>query len=317
VAFVTDEWRQILKIIAKHQGKQFDLIALPEYVVPFGTYSFLYPYEYVKKSFAEIFGPSAISKLPPREEPFASQRQTFLGNSWFVNNAFWSQAIANIFDTEVIAGLEDADERTDGIFDCYSAAIHFTPGVTADQYAPTRYAKRVLLPMAEYIPFSFCQELAAHYGIQGSFTPGNDATVLKGSVCPFSVSICYEETFGQLMNEGRRNGAELLVNLTSDVWYPNSRLPQQHASHARLRTVESGIPLLRACNTGVTSAYDSLGRCVAVLGDGGPDSEWLADALDVKLPRYHYETIYSRTGDSAVIGFCFVALSFLFYRRKK
>lgn len=313
VAYVIDEWRQILKIIAKHQDKKFDLIALPEYVVPFGTYNFLYPYEHVKRSFEDSFGPSSVSKLPEREEPFARR----YGKVWLVNNAFWAQAIANIFNSEVIVGLEDADQHADGNLSFYSAAIHFLPHIKADDFSPTRYAKRVLLPMAEYIPFSFCQQIAAHYGINGSFTPGTHATVLQGSICPFSISICYEETFGHLMAEGRQNGSELMVNLTNDGWYPNSRLPQQHASHARLRTVESGIPLLRACNTGVTCAYDSLGRTVAMLGDGGPESEWISDALAVDLPRYHYPTIYSRTGDYVVLSFCFLALTGLIRYRKQ
>jgi apolipoprotein N-acyltransferase len=73
--------------------------------------------------------------------------------------------------------------------------------------------------MAEYIPFSFCKEIAAEYGIQGSFTEGKEATIVQGCNGPFSLSICYEETFGNLMREGRQNGSEMLVNLTSD--YPS------------------------------------------------------------------------------------------------
>lgn len=311
IAYVLEEWDKIIKILQPHAGKKLDLIALPEYVVPFGTYTFLYPYETVEKIITKIYGPEAKEKLPPLEVPFARSYLTDQGTVWFVNNAFWAQSIANIFQAEVIAGLEDAEELPNGEKEHYSAAIHFKPNATAETFAPQRYAKRVLLPMAEYIPVKAFHELAAKYGITGSFTCGNEATLFKGSSIPFGVSICYEETFGDLMTECRKNGAQLLVNLTSDVWYPSSALPKQHFDHARMRSVENGVPVVRACNTGITAAFDSLGQVVAMLGDGSHESQWTAEALYVEVPRYHYETLYSSFGDLPIILFCFFALLLL------
>jgi apolipoprotein N-acyltransferase len=313
VAFVMDEWRKILEITKSHIGKKIDLIALPEYVVPFGAYTYLYPQSYVQKIFDETYGKEHSTKLPSLEEPFAREYQTAQGDVWFVNNAYWAQGISNVFNSELVAGMEDIEKNEDED-KYYSAALHFKPGTNAETFSSNRYSKRILLPMAEYIPFSFCRDLAAHYGIQGSFTPGEEATIAQGGQGPFSMSICYEETFGNLMREGRQNGSEMLVNLTSDVWYPNSRLPQQHADHARLRTVENGIPLLRACNTGVTMAIDSFGRTVGCLesSDEETSSEWLADALYVSVPKYHYQTLYSGFGDSLIIGFSCLALLFFF-----
>lgn len=308
IAYVLDEWIQVLKIIQPHLGKQIDLIALPEYLVPFGTYNYLFPYSIVADNVEKIFGAAARQHLPPLEEPFARPFATIQGNVWFVNNAFWVQAIANIFQSEVIVGLEDSDDIGEGKRNHYSAALHFKPNATAETYSPQRYAKRILLPMAEYIPFSMLHELAAQYGIQGSFTCGEEATIFQGKSVPFGVSICYEETFGNLMRECRTNGAEMMVNLTSDVWYPNSNLPKQHFDHARLRTVENGIPLLRACNTGITTGVDSLGRIIATLGDTSPESQWVSEALYVETPRYHYNTLYSRFGDAPVILLCCLAL---------
>lgn len=315
IDFVVKEWEQIIRIIQPHRGKKIDLIALPEYVVPFGTYTFLYPYEEVLNIFENSLGPLDAKLMPPLEEPFAKMYFTDIGYKWYVNNAFWSQAIANCFDCDVIAGLEDTDLLANGQREPYSAALYFIPNATAASYVPKRYAKRVLIPMAEYIPFSILHPLALQYGIGGSFKPGSEATVFDNQVAPFGVSICYEETFGDLMRECRRNGAELLVNLTSDVWYPNSNLPKQHFDHSRLRTVENGIPLLRACNTGLTSAIDSLGQIVATLGDTSPESQWMADALYVEVPCYHYKTLYSRYGDTPLIAFCWLAL-LLFVKRK-
>lgn len=310
IAFVLEEWQKILTITKKHVGKKIDLLALPEYVVPFGTYTFLYPYTVVSETLQQTFGKEVTAHFPPLEEPFARRYETEQGDVWLVNNAFWVQALANIFQTGVVAGLEDADELEDGKLAYYSAAIYFAPNVTADSFSPCRYAKRVLLPMAEYIPSAWCRNLAASYGIQGSFTCGEEATLFQEGKVPFGASICYEETFGDLMRESRQQGAQMLVNLSSDVWYPNSLLPRQHFDHGHLRAVENGIPILRACNTGITCAIDSLGRTVAMLGEGNAESEWLADSLEVSLPTYHYATLYSRFGDGLILSasLCFLVL---------
>lgn len=210
-----------------------------------------------------------------------------------VNNAYWGQAVANVFESDLVAGLEDAEESEQGERIYYSAAQFFAP----QQMGPlNRYAKRILVPMGEYIPFSFCKKLAESYGIGGSFTCGSCAMAV-GTKRPFGMSICYEETFSDLMRDNKSVGAQMLVNLTSDVWYPNSFLPKQHLDHAKLRTIENGFPLVRACNTGITCVVDSFGRESALLDV----SEWTADSLYADVPTYHYDTIYGRFGDKLIV----------------
>jgi apolipoprotein N-acyltransferase len=107
------------------------------------------------------------------------------------------------------------------------------------------------------------------------------------------------------MRENRLAGANMLVNITSDVWYPNSRLGKQHFDHARLRTVEMGIPLLRSCNYGVTAGVDSLGSIIDSCGGNTDVREGSADALLVKVSTYHYRTLYAFWGDYLIIGASF------------
>lgn len=310
IDYVVDEWKQILQISRKEVGKPIDLVALPEFAVPYGTYSYVYRLETVQRIFKEILGDKSLSSLPRLEEPYAKQVETHQGSLWFVNNAFWMQGLANVFNAEVIAGLEDAEDLVGKKRRHFSSAQYFIP--QSVDGALCRYDKRVLVPMGEYIPFEICRKLAAAYGIQGSFVAGKEAHVFPHSKAPFGVSICYEETFGHLMRESRHKGAELLVNLTSDVWFP--KVCQQHYDLARLRTVENGVPLLRACNTGVTCGLDSTGKVVAILGENDPNQEWLSDSLLVQVPRYHYKTLYSWLGDHLIVGIAglLAALSFRF-----
>lgn len=288
--FVLDEWRQVLSTLKKQMGHVIDLIVFPEYLVPYGTFLPVYPASEIEALFHEIFG----TKIQIKDE--------------VLTNAHVAQAIADFFQAHVMIGLEEstyrAGKKVKG--ESYSSAFHFVPLHTEK---PLRYDKRVLLPMGEYIPFEWCRTLAASYGIGGSFTPGKCAKVFEGPV-PFGASICYEEIFGDLMRENRLQGGELLVNLTNDGWYPNSRLPKQHFDHARLRTVENGFPLIRACNTGITGGIDSLGRIVGVLEEEG------ADSIRLEIPTYHYRTLYTQYGDFPVIVFSVLALLGFFKRTK-
>lgn len=314
--FIVEEWRQILKISKQHLGKNIDLIAMPEATVPFGAFHLLFSYDDVFQAFKDILGPDSAQALPPLELPFADRH----GDKWVVNNAFWAQGLSNAFQADLVIGLEDAEDIKPKMREFYSSALLFKPmnahNRNPEDFLPDRYAKQVLVPMAEYIPFAFCRSLAAQYGIMGSFTCGREAKIWGKDKVPYGVSICYEETFGNLMRENRQKGAQLLVNLTSDVWFPNSRLPRQHFEHARVRAVEMGIPLIRACNTGVTSAIDSFGNDIAILGNREAEREWLSDALLVNVPTYAYKTLYTHVGDWLIIGLSMLCVGIGFLKNR-
>lgn len=288
---VQAKWGEIFKVLQPYQGQRVELIALPEYVVPYGTYLAIFPFDQFKKQWIHYFGDKG---LPSLEAPLAMEVELNSKKQWQVTNAYCCQALANLFQTDLVVGLQDEEWVDKNTPESYSAAFYFRP---SGELA-LRYEKRVLLPMGEYIPFEFCREMAKSYGITGSFTSGKEAKVFAGSKVPFGLTICYEETFGDLMRENRLKGADLLINLTSDVWYPNSRLPKQHFDHARLRSIENGIPLIRACNTGITSALDCVGRIIESLDE---KSEWDRSVLFAQVPLYNYRTLYTYTGDRGII----------------
>ncbi|MBS4166090.1 Apolipoprotein N-acyltransferase [Neochlamydia sp. AcF65] len=314
VKYVEAEWQQILMLCKEHLGKNVHLIALPEFIVPFTTYTPVYPYQNVKKAFLEVFGEKAYSALPLLQEPLASQCMTEKGSIWMVTNGYWLQGLANIFNAPVLSGMEDVEDFFDGHREYYSSAQFVEPSSYQQRTLPfKRYDKRVLVPMGEYIPFSFCRSLAAAYGITGSFTPGKEAKIFPAYV-PFGASICYEETFGHLMRENRLKGAELIVNLTSDVWYPT--VAQQHCDHARLRTTENGIPLIRACNTGITGGFDAFGREIKILGNTYYEKIWKPGALYLQVPLFSYKTLYSITGDYLIVFLSVLGIGGAFFFRR-
>ena len=68
-----------------------------------------------------------------------------------------------------------------------------------------------------------------------------------------AVNICYEDAFGGELLDGAAR-RELLVNVTNDAWYGRSIAAYQHNQIAAMRALELGRPMLRATNTGITSA---------------------------------------------------------------
>ncbi len=144
------------------------------------------------------------------------------------------------------------------------------PYVGAYLMAPSRdtlqyYRKVKRVPFGEYLPAAglvrslFPQ--ADILGENGDFSAGplkqpllNADGVLLGS------TICYEAIFPQIWQYQTRQGAKLFVNLTNDAWFFDTAAPYQHLSANILRAVETGRPVLRAANTGISAVISPLGH---------------------------------------------------------
>ena len=136
------------------------------------------------------------------------------------------------------------------------------------------YDKTHLVPFGEYLPFADFWKL---FGIR-QFVPGTNGwapgtgkrLVTAPGVPAFIALICYEAIFsGDL---GRRPGRRRSSCSTSPTTSGSAGSigPAQHAHHALLRAVESGLPMLRDTNSGVTFIADPLGRITASLPEGQP-----------------------------------------------
>lgn len=297
------QWQRILTFLAAEKPEKLDFIILPEGVVPHGFQIPAYSLSNATQVLTNTFGQNALTALPPLQEPFAKRKETSQGEVWFVTNAFWAQTLANLFNAELIAGFDDIDISTRTNF---NSAFHFVPNGTHIQ----RYEKRILLPLVEYLPFEWCRALTKGYGITEFFTHGKEAKIFNGRL-PLAVSICYEETFADIIREGRLKGGSLLINVTNDSYFPFSSLPKQHFDHARIRAVENGFPLMRACNTGISAVIDSMGRTAHNLW-----TEEKVGALCLTFDAYQYKTLYTFWGDAGIISLSLIFF-FSFIRHPK
>lgn len=291
------QWMRILYLLKDTQAA--DLIVLPEAAVPYSGEKCVYKQGQVDKIFFEVFGPAIADSFPIAAQPYQNKEK--------VSNAYWVQTLSNYFQSDVIIGLDHEDEK--GL--AYSSAFYVKP----QEITLERYDKRILVPLVEYLPFSFLAPLVKGYGITEFFCHGTEAKIFDGKI-PMSVSICYEETFPQNVREGRLKGAKMLINVTNDGWYPFTLLPSQHYEHSKFRAVENGVPLLRACNTGISAAVDSLGRPVGKLEESLDARRLHAGVLYAEINPYEYRTLYTLWGNGGILFVC-LALVGLFVSLKK
>lgn len=302
-----EQWRAIFQEV-KACERPLDLMVLPEVALPFEALRCIYPLKGVSLLWNRVFSESLEAVQPELKAPYA----LFQEGEWFVCNAFIVQSLANLKQCEVIAGLDatDWDDLSQSQKN-FNAAFHFSPG--SEIYS--RYEKRILVPLGEYIPYAWCASLAARFGIFSSFSCGEKAKVFSQKY-PLSISICYEETYGHLVREGRKLGAHLLVNLSNDAWFPESKLAKQHYLHGKLRAVENGAALLRSTNAGITVAVDAFGAEIQSL-DSLEKSPKTSASLWVKLPYFHYPTLYTWAGDLPLLILSLICLGFCRKREKK
>jgi apolipoprotein N-acyltransferase len=158
-----------------------------------------------------------------------------------------------------------------------------------------RYDKRHLVPFGEFVPWGFRWFVDMMHIPLGDFARGGAGQP------PFEVgdqriafNVCYEDLFGEELREallGER-GATVLANVSNIAWFGRSHALPQHLAIARMRTLETGRPMLRATNTGVTAAIDAQGRVIARLDDH------VAGELDVRVQGTTGLTPFARAGNA-------------------
>jgi apolipoprotein N-acyltransferase len=159
-----------------------------------------------------------------------------------------------------------------------------------------RFYKIHLVPFGERVPGQ--KLLPALGGLnlgQAEFLPGTDRSPgrlpLGRDTLAFGRSICFEGNFPGHARRMVLGGAQLLTNQTNDAWFGHSLELDQHLAVARLRAIETGRWVIRACNNGYSAAIDERGRIRALLPKGERST------LRVQAERRTGYTVYTRTGD--------------------
>ncbi len=186
---------------------------------------------------------------------------------------------------DVLLGIAEQDAQ--GRY--YNSAVGFA------QEGVQRYRKSHLVPFGEFTPPAFAWSLALLKIPMSNFSSGAAAqrplTIAGEKV---AVNICYEDVFGEEIILALPE-ATLLVNLSNTAWFGDSLAQPQHLQIAQMRALETGRPMLRATNTGMTAIVSPRGRVERVLP---PFSE---GALVGEVSGYTGATPYVRWGNAAAL----------------
>jgi apolipoprotein N-acyltransferase len=160
------------------------------------------------------------------------------------------RGLARSRGSALVSGLIRRDPGT-GAY--YNAMVAFAP---QEQW----YYKRRLVPFGEFFPVpAVVREWLRLMNLPYSdFEAGpDDQPPLVAGGETLAPTICYEDAYASEQLALVR-GSTLLVNVTNDAWFGDSTAPHQHLDISRMRSLETGRPMLRATNDGVTAliAYD-------------------------------------------------------------
>ena len=176
------------------------------------------------------------------------------------------------------------------------------------------YDKRRLVPFGEFfpVPAQVREWLRLMNLPYSDFEAGaDDQPPLAAAGETLAPTICYEDAYASEQLDLVRNST-LLVNVTNDAWFGDSTAPHQHLDISRMRALETGRPMLRATNDGVTALIAHDGALMGTL------PQFQAGVLTGTVQPRVGHTPYVRLGNwpVLVIAFAGLALGFAWPRRR-
>jgi apolipoprotein N-acyltransferase len=159
--------------------------------------------------------------------------------------------------------------------------------LTTDSARPAAsvYRKRMLFPLTEWVPASidgpWLREALPWTGHwQRGPGPQIVPITLRGgervSVVPL---ICYDVLFPAFVAEAAAMGADFIVTLSNDSWFPDERAPRLHLVSAAFRSIETRLSQVRATNSGISAMIMPTGEIIA-------ETRWAArQTLITRLPK--------------------------------
>jgi len=191
----------------------------------------------------------------------------------------------------LLVGLVDYQEDADTY---YNAAVL----ISRDGKVIEQHNKLHLVPFGEYIPLRKMLPFLSGIVPIGDFTPGARHTLFPvGSEKYFSVLICFEDTPAYIARAFTRAGTNLLVNITNDAWFQDTKAPFLHMASSVFRTVENRRGLVRAANTGVSCIIDPQGRIVQYVQDSTEKKTYVSGYTVASVALQDEQTFYTKYGD--------------------
>lgn len=224
------------------------------------------------------------------------------------------QQFSNNTSSNVLLGVIGETGNSTGV-QYTNRALGLSPNAPSYQYD-----KSHLVPFGEFIPPGF------HWFVNAFNVPMSDFARGKQDQAPYSIirsgkdavhaaiTICYEDVFGgELASRIHHSNkpVNLLINMTNLAWFGDSQAPAQQLRLSQLRSLETGLPALRATNTGITTALGPDGKVLSHLG------EFTQGVLSLKIQAYSGTTPYVLWGNVPILSLSCLLLLWGLIRQKR
>lgn len=167
--------------------------------------------------------------------------------------------IVNAAGVPFVFGTYDRDAAGE-----YNAAAFVEPGTGLVGF----YRKTRLFPITEHVPgWLEGARLRRWLPWAGTWQPGNGARVFPlrlrdGREIPVLPMICLDDVDTGLAVDGARLGAQAILTLSNDSWFPPQGA-QLHLAAAAFRSVETRLPQFRVTTNGYSAVIDATGTVTA------------------------------------------------------
>lgn len=164
--------------------------------------------------------------------------------------------------------------------------------------ASGEYHKQRLVPFGEYVPLEqWLRGLITFFDLpMSSFQPGpSQQPPLRAGAWQVAPFICYEVVYPDFVAEGARD-SHLLITVSNDTWFGASIGPLQHLQMARFRALETGRPMLRGTNNGISAIIDHHGKLLA------QSPQFVEATLRGQLIPREGDTPYMLTGSLPILS---------------
>lgn len=178
--------------------------------------------------------------------------------------------------------------------------------VSADGETLNDQKKMHLVPFGEYLPLRKFIPFISQFIPIGDFSVGSDWILFRKlgkykTINPFSVLICFEDSLARLSRKFVNEGAQLLINMTNDAWFADTRAPYLHVASAVFRSIENHRALVRVANSGVSCLILPNGKIAAYLMNEFGKKTFVRGRDVWNVPFSNVQTFYTKFGDFFIL----------------
>ncbi len=180
----------------------------------------------------------------------------------------------------------------------------------------TQYYKNKLVPWGEYVPLeSVFRGLIAFFDLpMSNFISGVSNNlpfnIIQSEYIKWVPFICYEIAYPKYVISHAYLG-NAIVTVSNDAWFGNSIGPWQHLQLAQMRALETGRPVVRATNNGITAVIDTRGKILNQI------PQFQTGVLVSEIQGYSGSTPIMSLGVNSIILICFlIIILFSYFKRR-